>query len=273
MSSSDEALVSICIATFNGAKYIREALESIKAQDYGNIEVVITDDCSSDDTLKICEEYDFVSIYRNETRQGLVGNWNRVVSKASGKYIKLMGQDDVLAPDSVRIQVNALKDNPGASISIGACDVISEKSEYLMTRRLSKKDFVMDGVAFARKSLWNRNIYCEPVNAMYTAEAAAKAGEYDSSYIYVPDWEYAIKLSLQGRVCYSASKIASFRISSGSETSTLYRQKNYEMLEDSFKMFDSYKARLGLSRFQECYFKVMSRLRMYARLVFIRFKK
>ena len=260
MSSSDEALVSICIATFNGAKYIREALESIKAQDYGNIEVVITDDCSSDDTLKICEEYDFVSIYHNETRQGLVGNWNRVVSKASGKYIKLMGQDDV-------------KDNPGASISIGACDVISEKSEFLMTRRLSNKDFVMDGVAFAKKSLWNRNIYCEPVNAMYTAEAAAKAGEYDSSYIYVPDWEYAIKLSLQGRVCYSASKIASFRISSGSETSTLYRQKNYEMIEDSFKMFDSYKARLGLSRFQECYFKVMSRLRMYARLVYIRFKK
>lgn len=273
MNISDEELVSICIATYNGGKFIREALESIKSQSYGNIEVVVTDDCSSDDTLEICQEYDFVTIYHNEARLGLVGNWNRAVSKASGKYIKLMGQDDVLAPDSVRIQVDALKNNPGSSISIGTSDVISENSEHLMTRKLSNRDFVMDGVKFAKKSLWNRNIYCEPANAMYTAEAAAKAGAYDSSYIYVPDWEYAIKLSLQGKVCYSASTIFSFRISSGSETSTLYRKKNYEMLEDSFKMFSAYKSRLGLSRLQEIYFKLMSRLRMYARLVFIRFKK
>lgn len=273
MNISDEDLVSICIATYNGGKFIREALESIKSQSYKNIEVVVTDDCSSDDTLDICGEYDFVTIYRNETRQGLVGNWNAAVAKASGKYIKLMGQDDVLAPDSVRIQVEALKSNPGASISIGTCDVISENSEHLMTRKLSNKDFVMDGVKFARKSLWNRNIYCEPANAMYTAEAAQKAGIYDKQYIYVPDWEYAIKLSLQGKVCYSASPIFYFRISSGSETSTLYRKKNHEMLVDSYKMFDNYKDQLKLTLFQEVYFKLMARMRMYARLLFIRFKK
>ncbi|MBO4426260.1 MAG: glycosyltransferase [Clostridiales bacterium] len=273
MSDNDQELVSICIATYNGGKFIREALESIKAQSYGNIEVVVTDDCSSDDTLDICSEYDFVTVYHNETRQGLVGNWNRAISKASGKYIKLMGQDDVLAPDSVRIQVEALKNNPGASISIGASDVISEKSERLMTRKLSNKDFVMDGVKFAKRSLWNRNIYCEPANAMYTAEAASKAGLYDKEYIYVPDWEYAIKLSLQGKVCYSASTVFSFRISSGSETSTLYRKKNYEMLKDTDKLFMNYKERLGLTGFQEVYFKLMSRLRMHARLLFIRLKK
>lgn len=273
MNSTNEELVSICIATYNGGRFLRSALESIKAQDYKNIEVIVTDDCSSDDTLDICSEYSFVTVYRNETRQGLVGNWNRAVTKASGKYIKLMGQDDVLAPGSVRAQVEALKNTPGASISIGTCDVISEKGEHLMTRKLSGKDFVMDGVKFAKKSLWNRNIYCEPVNAMYTADAAAKAGVYDNEFIYVPDWDYAIELSLQGKVCYSASLISSFRISSGSETSTLYRKKNHEMLKDTDKLFEKLKAKLGLSLFQELYFKLMTRLRMHARLLFIRFKK
>ncbi len=273
MNISDEELVSICIATYNGGKFIREALESIKSQSYRNIEVVVTDDCSSDDTLDICGEYDFVTAYRNKKRLGLVDNWNSAVSKSSGKYIKLMGQDDVLAPDSVKIQVEALKNTPGATLSIGRSGVISEKSEPLMTRSIANKDFVMDGTKFAKKALWTRNIYCEPVNAMYTAEAAERAGTYNREFIYVPDWDYAIELSLQGKVCYSASMISYFRISSGSETSFLYRKKNYEMLKDTDRMFNKYKERLGLSLFQELFFKSMTRLRMRARLLFIRFKK
>ena len=268
-----DRLVSICIPTFNGGKFIRETLESIKSQTYKNIEVIVTADCSKDDTLDICREYDFVKIFPNEERQGLVSNWNVAVSKSSGDYIKLIGQDDVLAPSSIEKQVRALESNPNATISIGDTNVINQDSKVIMTRSLSKRDFTMNGKKFALKSLWYRNIYCEPANALYTRSAAEKVGKYSTDFIYVPDWDYVIEISLLGDLCYIADTVMSFRISNNSETSYLYRKKSYEMLKDTEKMFDKYKERLGLSGFREIFFKVAIRLRMHARLIFIKLKK
>ena len=268
-----DKLVSICIPTYNGGRFIRETLESIKAQTYKNIEVIVTDDCSKDETLDICSEYDFVKIFHNEERQGLVGNWNRAVSKASGYYIKLIGQDDLLAPESIEKQVNALEAHPDATISIGDAKVINQKSEVLMTRSLSRTDKCFDGKKFALRALRDRNIYCEPANALYRKEAAEKAGPYNSEFVYVPDWDYGIELSLLGNVYYVADTIMSFRISNDSETSQLYKKKSRIMLEDTEKMFSKYKERLGLSTFREIMFKLAIRLRMYARLAYILIKK
>lgn len=268
-----DKLVSICIPTYNGGRFIKETLESIKAQTYKNIEVIVTDDCSKDETLKICEAYDFVKIFHNEERQGLVGNWNRAVSKASGDYIKLIGQDDILAPESIEKQVKALESHPDATISIGDAKVINQKSEVLMTRSLSRTDKCFDGKKFALKALRSRNIYCEPANALYRKEAALKAGPYNSEFVYVPDWDYGIELSLLGNVYYVADTIMSFRISNDSETSQLYKKKHRIMLEDTEKMFTKYKERLGLSVFREIMFKMAIRLRMYARLAYITIKK
>ena len=268
-----DRLVSICIPTYNGGKFIRETLESIKSQTYKNIEVIVTDDCSKDDTLDICREYDFVKIFLNEERQGLVPNWNMAVSKSTGYYIKLIGQDDVLAPESIEKQVKALEDNPNAALCIGDTNVINQDSQVIMARSLSKKDFTMDGKKFALKALWHRNIFCEPANTLYTRSAAERAGDYCKDFIYVPDWDYDIELCLQGDICYIADTIMSFRISNNSETSNLYRKKSREMLEDTEKMFNKYKERLGLSLFREIVFKIAIRLRMYARLIFIKLKK
>ena len=268
-----EKLVSICIPTFNGGNFIRETLEAIKAQTYKNIEVVVTDDCSKDDTAAICKEYDFVRFYANEERYGLVGNWNNSISKAKGDYIKLMGQDDILAPRSIELQVKALEAHPEATLCIGTTNVINQESKVIMTRKLSGKDFCMNGKKFALKSLWHRNIYCEPANALYTRKAYEQAGEYNKEFIYVPDWDYVIELSLLGDICYIADTVMSFRISNNSETSYLYRKKSYEMLRDTEKMFDKYKTRLNLSLFREAVFKTAIRLRMHARLLFIRLKK
>ncbi len=268
-----DKLVSICIPTYNGGKFIRETLESIKALTYDNIEVIVTDDCSADDTLDICREYDFVKIFVNEERQGLVGNWNMAVSKSSGYYIKLIGQDDLLAPASITRQVEALEKNPSASISIGDAKVINQDSETIMTRSLYKKDCLISGKSFALKSLWSRNIFCEPANALYTRSAAEKAGPYSKDFVYVPDWDYGIELCLQGDLCYIAEPVMSFRISGNSETSNLYRKKSKIMLQDTEKMFNKYKSRLHLSLFRELMFKLAIRFRMFARLIFIKLKK
>ena len=103
-------LVSICIPTYNGEAYLKEALNCITQQTYGNLEVIISDDDSKDNTLKIVEQFKtntniLVKIYNHEP-QGIGANWNYCVEKANGEYIKFLFQDDVLVPNCIEKMVN-----------------------------------------------------------------------------------------------------------------------------------------------------------------------
>ncbi|NBC56697.1 MAG: glycosyltransferase [Bacteroidetes bacterium] len=107
--------VSICIPTYNGAKYIEEALHSAINQTYSNIEIVICDDKSSDDTINICKAYQKkhpnIKIFQNTENLGLVKNWINVIDKASSYWIKFLFQDDVLKENCVKVMMNAALEN------------------------------------------------------------------------------------------------------------------------------------------------------------------
>ena len=94
--------VSICIPTFNGAAYIRECVESALAQTFSNVEVIIADDASTDDTTAIATQLASVDsrvrVSCNTTNLGLVRNWNRAIGLATGAWVKLLFQDDLLDP-------------------------------------------------------------------------------------------------------------------------------------------------------------------------------
>ncbi len=262
--------VSVCIPTYNGARDIATTLDYIKAQTYDNIEIIVTDDCSDDDTVKIIEErYPEVIVRINEKRLGLTGNWNRAVSLATGKYIKLMGQDDIIGPDTIRLQVEALEQHPNASMCIGQTDVINVDGSKMMTRKLANKDFCCDGKKFARKSLWYRNIYCEPSNVLYRADIQIP---YNSDYIYVPDWDHNIAVSLHGDVYYVAQKLMDFRVSNSSETSRLYRSKMNIMNEDHDRLINAYRKELKIPVWQYLFFRFSVRMRTLIRYIFIHIK-
>ena len=262
--------VSVCIPTYNGARDIAATLDCIKAQTYDNIEIIVTDDCSADDTLKIItEKYPDVLVHKNETRLGLTGNWNRSTSLATGKYIKIMGQDDILDPDSIRLQVEALEKHPNAVLCIGESDVINVGGSTLMTRRLARRDFCCDGRKFARRTLWHRNLYCEPSNVLYRSDVKI---DYNSDYIYVPDWDHDIALSLHGDVYYIAHKIMDFRVSNSSETSRLYKSKMNIMNEDHDRLINAYRKELKIPAWQYFSFRLFVRIRTVLRYIFIHLK-
>lgn len=106
-----EPKVSICIPTYNGAKYIRETLDCAISQTYTNIEIVICDDGSTDNTVSICEEYknldSRIRLYENEENLGLVENWINVIEKSTSKWIKFLFQDDLIEKDCVEKMINA----------------------------------------------------------------------------------------------------------------------------------------------------------------------
>lgn len=97
-------LVSVAMATCNGARFLREQLESIYAQTYSAIEVVVSDDQSTDETPAILREYERTRGLKfeiNDTRLGVTKNFERTVRRCSGEFIALADQDDIWLPEKI----------------------------------------------------------------------------------------------------------------------------------------------------------------------------
>ena len=108
-------LVSIAMCTYNGAKYLPAQLDTLLNQTYSNVEIVIVDDCSTDETYNILKTYKSVyqkiTVFQNERNLGFLANFERAVSLCKGEFIALCDQDDLWHPKKIELQVNAIKEN------------------------------------------------------------------------------------------------------------------------------------------------------------------
>lgn len=107
--TSQCSLVSVAVISYNSADYILETLESIKAQTYDHIELIVSDDCSSDDTIEVCRNWiednksRFVDarIVESPVNTGQSGNYNRAFDACNGEWIKEIDGDDKLLPNCI----------------------------------------------------------------------------------------------------------------------------------------------------------------------------
>ena len=108
-------MVSIAMATYNGAKYLREQLDSICAQTINDYELIVCDDCSTDDTYAILKEYALkdarIRVYKNEVNLGFKKNFEKAISLCKGEYIALSDQDDIWYNNHLEILLNNIGDN------------------------------------------------------------------------------------------------------------------------------------------------------------------
>lgn len=116
MTGDIRPLVSIGLPVYNGANYLRTAVETLLAQTYGRFELLISDNASTDETPAICRALaardERIRIHRNEKNLGAAPNYNIVFGMATGKYFKWAAHDDVLAPTFIERAVDVLEANP-----------------------------------------------------------------------------------------------------------------------------------------------------------------
>lgn len=145
MSQKPLPLISIVVITYNSAEYLIETLESAKAQTYPNIELIITDDCSSDKTIDICTEwihkngsrFKQAKIVQTEYNQGITANCNRGLSNASGDWIKFIAGDDILKESCLQDNFDFINSNSTINVVISQYQVFNvefKTSNYLAVR-------------------------------------------------------------------------------------------------------------------------------------------
>ena len=117
-------IVSIGIPIYNEEKWAARALDSLLAQSYPNIEIIISDNASTDRTEEICREYfrkdNRIRYYRNDTNMGMGYNFEKVVQLSQGKYFMWAAADDWWAPDFVKLLVEELESHPEAGLAMSA---------------------------------------------------------------------------------------------------------------------------------------------------------
>lgn len=140
-------MISIAMATYNGAKFIHEQIDSILNQTIQDFELVICDDCSTDETPEILHKYaqqdDRIRVYINECNLGFKKNFENVIRKCKGEYIALSDQDDIWLPNHLEILLNQMTGE--TQLVCGSPIFVNERNEELPKKYdYFKKDFVPD---------------------------------------------------------------------------------------------------------------------------------
>lgn len=204
----NQELVSVAMATCNGEKYILSQLESIAAQTYKNIELVISDDLSDDSTLDIINNFKFpfpVKVLVNQSRLGFVKNFGKAISFCSGKYVALSDQDDIWDERKIEILVREIGSHSlicsDASVIDGNGDVIfsslSEISGHYQTTDDQFKFFVFRNYVTGHTALLHRSL-------------VEKALPIPDGIIY-HDWWFANVASVFGGVKYLDLRLTKYR--------------------------------------------------------------
>lgn len=126
-------LVTVAIPTYNGEKFIAEAIESVLGQTFTNFELVVVDNASTDKTAKIvCSFSDpRIKYFRNKRNIGMIKNWNRAVKLSQGKYLLILGDDDKLKPKFLEKSVVVHQKYPSLGFTFTHCNKMDEKGNFI----------------------------------------------------------------------------------------------------------------------------------------------
>ena len=203
-------IVSIIVVSYNSSKYIYNTLESILNQTYPTIELIITDDHSSDNTIGIVEawckvnrnRFISVKVLKSEKNRGTACNVNKGIFASNGWWVKTLAADDVLERDYVQEMIMFMSTN---DIAVAYSNVIYIDSEG---RKISANTpYCSKFNSGILSSLQQRDILMRynPVFApslIFTREVIEKHGVFDERYPFCEDLFYLIKITTQGEKIY-----------------------------------------------------------------------
>jgi len=215
-NAASAARISVCIPTYNGAKYLAEAIESVLNQTLTDFELLIVDDRSTDETEAVVKSFTDKRIkhFKNQIRLGLVGNWNRCIELARGQYVCVFHQDDVMIRENLEEKVQLLDKNPTVGMvhsnvhQIGAGGELI--SEYWYFRPEPEDEGVHTGLDYLRRLLTGTNIVCCP-GVVVRRECFETLGGFDGRLPFTADWEMWMRIAAFYDVGYLVKALVRYR--------------------------------------------------------------
>lgn len=237
---NNQPLVSVPVITYNSSKFVLETLESIKAQTYQNIELIISDDCSTDNTVELCQEWveqnndRFVrtQIITSEMNTGISANLNRAEAACQGEWVKGIAGDDVLMPSCIDECLDYVTQHPKITYLFGRIEAFGaseERNKYFTENIFDYSFFNMDVKGQLQRLVFDSN--CVPaVTCFYNRKKSIELGiKNDERIPLLEDWpkwinilEKKVKLEFMNKI------VVKYRIHKKSLSTNLFSINFYQ---------------------------------------------
>jgi glycosyltransferase involved in cell wall biosynthesis len=211
---TNRPLVSIVTPSFNQGSFLEQTLLSVIGQTYRNIEYIVVDGGSTDDSVSILERYqEHLAYWHSRPDKGFADAIRQGFARAKGEILAYLNSDDLLAPDAVQKAIAALARHPDAVMVYGNRVCIDAFSRFLYLKPnlpwLEKTSYISMTIA-QESCFWRRDAY-------------RKVGGINTNLKFAIDYDLFGKLTLSGRVVHSGDIWGFFRKHSASKTMTQYR--------------------------------------------------
>ena len=237
------AKVSVIIPNYNHAKYLRQRIDSVLNQTYKDFELIILDDCSSDNSRTIIDEYvaripGIKNYYNNSNSGNPFKQWDFGVNKANGDFIWIAESDDFADPVFLHRATEILDNQKNVGLVYCNSTVIDEQNNTEYVASAMKKylhldpdkwmhDYLNNGKNEISDSLFLNNTINNVSGVLFRKDKYAEAGYADHSMKYCGDWFLYLRILLISDIAYISSPLNSLRIHGESSCHYYYRKSTY----------------------------------------------
>ena len=201
MKANSQPLVTVAVFTYNQQQWIGETIDSVLHQGIDDLELIVIDDGSTDDTLEVARRHagddPRVTLIRNSENLGQIGNANKAWHVGGGCYRAILGGDDFLYPGHLRRLITALEENPRCALAYSPCYWVNEKGRVLRvaTHPGHKPQSYAGGRNEVADLLVHDN-YITPSAALFRCDSIAPLGDFDTEITTAADWDMFLRIAL-----------------------------------------------------------------------------
>lgn len=240
-------LVSIAVITYNSAAYILDGLESIKNQTYKNIELIISDDCSTDNTTQVCQQW--IEENRNyfkrtvlvttEKNSGVAGNLNRAFRECNGEWIKVLSGDDKFFSFTVEGYIEFINNNPSCNIAFAKLHFYGECKELVNNTRLKYENNFYPKIRAPYKTQYKENLielFLPGPGIIVRKTLWDKVEGFDEEFPFCEEIPFTTKvLDLGERIYFIDKELYRYHVRKGSISKT--KSKVYYTLRNNIRSY------------------------------------
>lgn len=233
--------IDILMATYNGEKYLKEQIESILNQSYSNFRLIISDDCSKDNTKSILQDYskkdNRIIVYYQEKNLGYVKNFEFLLSKVENNLYALSDQDDIWMPEKIEKAVEKIKQD-NADLYFSDLIIVDENSNKISESFWKQKGFY-------KKVLKDKKHRGLLLNNYITGCTIVSKKEFLKDILPLPqntkymihDYWIAIVLSKKGKIVYDNNSYIKYRQHDYNQVGIKTKSKELKSLNEIRNMF------------------------------------
>ena len=227
------ARVTIAIPIYNGARFLREAIESLLAQSYDDFTLLGIDDASTDDSVAIASSFDRVRVVRNPARLGLAANWNRAIGLCESEYLVIAHQDDVYSPRYLERMAAVIDAHPRAFAAHCKSATTDDPATRFKDRFWPRGAGVVEREPAEELAILRQGNYV--IAPSVILRRSALPGLFDTRYEFVVDWDFWLRGLSAGRTLVGVNeRLVSFR--RHEETATLASERTMRRYEEELEL-------------------------------------